>query len=96
MIVPSMSTEEIRIAIFEASVEYVKGTLDLQTLITIANKLQYFMGMREEDSTQIINILSEITELQSTFVDKKKIKMFIDAMHLESVDKLSIASVPAV
>jgi hypothetical protein len=46
VVVPAMSTEEIRNTLFEASVEYIKQNLPLETLVLIATKIQYFMGMR--------------------------------------------------
>ncbi len=85
IVVPSMSIQEIHIAILEASLEYIKGIIDLETLTVIATKMQYFMGMRGEDSRQIENILSQIGELS----DRKKMHTLIDTMLIDSVTNIS-------
>jgi hypothetical protein len=87
MAVPGMSTEEIRIAVLEASLEYVKGSLPLQTLTAIATKIQYFMGIRGEDSTHVQNMLSKITELAKNHTAQKEAVIFIENMLFESVNK---------
>jgi hypothetical protein len=87
MSVPGMSTEEIRIAVLEASLEYVKGSLPLQMLAVIATKIQYFMGIRGEDSTHVQNMLSKITELAQNHIAPKEAVIFIENMLFESVGK---------
>lgn len=90
MVVPSMSTDEIHQTILETSLEYVKGNLPLHMLIIIATKIQYFMGIRGEDSTQVVNMLSRITELSHTNAQQKKLDVFIESILYESGDSVSL------
>jgi len=79
MVVPAMSTEEINHTLLEASVEYIKHNLSLETLILIATKIQYFMGMRG-NGTEIANALSKITELATKNTYRKNADIFIDSI----------------
>jgi hypothetical protein len=77
MVVPAMTSEDIRTTLLEASVEYIKNNLSLETLILLATKIQYFMGMRGADSIQTSNLISQITELSKNY---KNTDIFVDSI----------------
>lgn len=80
MVVPAMTTEEIKTTLLEASVEYAKKNLSLDTLVLLASRIQSFMGLRGGDITKITNILSNIIDLSDNKKDTKKTGMFVETL----------------
>ena len=60
MFVPAMTTEEIRNTLLEASIEYIKKSINLETLTLLASNIQHFMGMRGSEEAQLTNVLNRI------------------------------------
>ncbi|HSA84465.1 MAG TPA: hypothetical protein VLF20_06310 [Patescibacteria group bacterium] len=96
MVVPSMTTQEIHLTLLEASVEYVKNNLNLETLSELASKIKRFMGKRGEDNTQIDNILGNIADISSQGSTKEKKTVYINAMLLGSIEQISSTPLPII
>ena len=88
IIVPSLSEEDIQTRIVEAIQIYLKEEMSLEILLNMADSIHLFMGMRENQDTEIINALTKIDELsvcmKNHYYDRGLIKVTL----IEILDKL--------
>jgi len=66
VVVPNMTTEQIRSTLLESSIAYMQKKISLETLILVASKIRQFIGMRGEDGREVSNTLAQILSLQET------------------------------
>lgn len=80
MVVPAMTTEEINLTLLDASVQYIKKQITLETLTLLAAKIHCFMGLRGEKSVEIDDLIAQITQL----THQQKTDLFFDSTLLKS------------